>query len=281
MCYYAQKKSINIWKMHYICFFAVLGDFVNVLTVHADDTQMTLNLIAIAIFVIIPIVQNNLALSIVCSLFATVVAFRSAYRISILVVLVAILFSLIYAAIIRRKLKSLLLMIVAIVALFCLIQNFDSLVKTFSELFDMNYASYRRISTRLISAVHGNDIHRYEIYEERISLCFTEIIPFGLFRRAVGEYGWYTDTPFVFMLDAYGVLGGVALVFISIKKGIGIFVKALRSPTKPFLGVLAVLFPVMLVLFVLNGTFLFWSYVVCMTSAILGYWFNSNVDNLS
>ena len=279
ICYFSQVNSINLKLLLYICFFSVLGDFVAILTIHSANYASTVNLIALSLIVIIPIVQNHIVISITNVLFAFVVAFRSSYRISIVVVFVAILFSLIYSAAIRKKMKSILLLLLAMTAFVYLFQNFDVIVKAFSDSFGMNYASYRRISYRLTEALHGGEIGRSEIYLERLQLCTSEVIPFGLYRRAVGEYGWYTDTPFVFILDAFGLIGGIPVLFLAIRKGVKICVLSLKK-NLPCLGILAIMFPIYIVLFIFNGTFLFWTYVSCLSGIVLGYWFNPNVNQI-
>lgn len=281
ICIFSRSTTISLEQLLYISFFSVLGDFVAILTIHSTNYASTLNLIALSLLVIIPIVQNRMIVSLIAILFSVMVAIRSSYRISIVVVFVAVLFALLYSSVIRQRKRSFILLLVVAVAFFLLIQNFDVAIKTFADYFGMQHASYRRISYRLTEALHGGEIGRSRIYLDRLQLCFSEIIPFGLFRRAVGEYGWYTDTPFVFILDAFGFVGGVVILFSVIKKGIRVCYLSLKRHDLPYLGVLAIMFPVYVVLFIVNGTFLFWTYVACLSGIIIGYWFNSNIDALN
>lgn len=281
ICYFSRASAINLDLLLYISFFSVLGDFIAILTIHSSSYAITLNLIALSLLVIIPIVQNRLIVSVACVLFSLVVAFRSSYRISIAIVILTVFFALIYSAAIRKKMKSVLLLLAAVIGFVILIENFDYYVKAFADTFGMQYASYRRISYRITEAIHGGEIGRSGIYLERIQLCFSEVLPFGLFRRAVGEYGWYTDTPFVFILDAFGLIGGGKIIFSTIKKGIQICKLAFKRHDLHYLGVLAIMLPVYIVLFVINGTFLFWTYVTCLSGVILGYWFNPGIENLN
>ena len=64
ICHFSCSAMINLDQLLYISFFSVLGDFVAILTIHSANYASTLNLIALSLLVIIPIVQNKMLISI-------------------------------------------------------------------------------------------------------------------------------------------------------------------------------------------------------------------------
>lgn len=285
ICIFKNTTEINLNLFKWICFGSVIGDFLYSLTVNSTSDTSAVNLVALAVLVIIPIIQNKLMETIIFSGLTIVVAFRSSFRISIVLVAAAIMLALLYVVVVQHNIKVMFIAIILGIIMVIFVLNFESFINILVEKTGMNsYAAYR-VSVRLKHMIHGNlagsqDTIRYETFSRVAKEFWNKILPNGVIGKSIGEYGVYKDSPMIFLYDALGsAFSWIIVIYLEIK-GIIVAKLALFNKEKKYLGFLAIFTILFLILLLINGTFLLNTYEVCISAVVLGYWLNPNLLRL-
>jgi len=281
MYFFSAEKGFNITKLQILCVGASVGQFLFIQTVNSSANQTAVNIVALALMVIIPVVKNNVSEVIISSLFALLLSFRSSFRINIVIVLLALVVSLLYSVMIRKKIKALVISIVCITMGVVFALTFDDIVVFLVDVLGIdNPMSIYRITNRLEALFQADfqssqDTIRFKLLGMVFSEFIPCLIPCGLIGKAINMYGRYKDAPIVFFYHAFG--SPVTIILLAV-----VFMRAIKYVYKYLfiergeLAIFGLMFPLLVVLFFLNGTFIMNTYEACLTGIILGYWFNKN-----
>ena len=281
MYFFSMEKEFDINFLQVLCVGASLGEFLFVQIVSNNRDQTALNIVALSLMVIIPVIKNNLIETVFFTVFALTVSFRSSFRINIVIVLIALLISVLYVMIIQKKRKALILTTVIMFTGITVIMNFDSIVDFLVNILKIDNAmSIYRITNRLKALFQADfqssqDTVRFMLMAQIFTEFDTYLIPCGLIGKAIGMYGRYKDAPIVFFYHAFGSPVSIALLGYIVMKAC-CFIKKYMFMKKNELSIFGLMLPIYLVLFLLNGTFIINTYEACLTGIVLGYWFNYN-----
>lgn len=280
--YFSQVKTISLGKIQTVSSFAVIGDFIYLLTMGKNESQLLINPVALCITIILPIVNCKIVMSIFISAFCLVASFRSAYRFSIMIVLFSIVFSIIAIMIEKKNKKALLVSTALFVMFFVLISNLNTIVEKLVSAFNMSNWSASRVTERIMSLFNQDyaigDINRINSFYNYPNYFNNSFIPRGLFRGSIGEIGWYTDVPVMYLLDAFGTIATVLIVLVFVIHSAKTTISFFKYKNK-VLAMLFVMVPNFIIMFLLNGTFLYWHYVVIISALIFGLSFNNRINH--
>lgn len=257
-------------KLYPLAIGCLCGDMVYMTTVssfYASKGYHHINIIALALVTLIPILRKKTLQSVISFVISLIAAILSGYRINTVVVILA-LFSAILANILTTKLSlaklGYLFLAAAMAAglLWCL-YNFDMVSAFLADTLHLSRATVYRSLDRISDLLSGD----YTLGDENRLAKLTKYF------RAVGEhlvpqgpigkvdpvrFGNYTDAPILFLYDLFGSIGAWIFVILFAGNAIRKAAAILRSWNRASLlnRLYVVMLPVLLCLFILNGTFL-------------------------
>lgn len=275
ICFRAEMPDLD--TIFAACFGAVCGDTLFCLISPNGWSITPLNLIALAVVVCIPLVQGKYGVFAVGIAVCVVDAFLSGFRISFVVIAAAYIFGLLFSVVCSRRKKDFILFGITVAGAVIVFVFFDPIAAAMQSIFHIDEFAFFRVTQRLkalirFDFVSSQDAQRLKCFEKPFDLFLQRVIPRGLVGKGDGTYGAYKDVPIVFLYDSFG---SVAAWFVSAFVGcVGAWniYASYKKRTSPELGFLGAMFPVIVVLFLLNGCFIMDTYEVCISAVILGYW---------
>ena len=281
MYFFSIEKKFDIKFLQILCTGASLGEFLFIQIISNSRDQIALNIVALSLMVIIPVIKNSLTETIFFTVFALIVSFRSSFRINIVIVLIALLISVLYVMMIQKKIKALILTVIIAIAGITIAINFDSIVDLLVNILKIDNAmSVYRITNRLKALFQADfqssqDTVRFMLMAQIFTEFDVYFVPCGLIGKAINMYGRYKDAPIIFFYHAFGSPVSIALLGYIVTKAC-CFIKKYMFVKKNELSIFGLMLPIYIVLFFLNGTFIINTYEACLTGIVLGYWFNYN-----
>jgi hypothetical protein len=284
MYFFSNVEVFDISKLELVSFFSILGEFTYIITVGKNENQVLMNSVAICLMIIIPIIYKRTGLAIFLTVFGLFAAYRSTYRITIVLTIVSAFFALLVSFLGRKKYKSLLISCVFGGLFFLFLRYYDKILSFFLSLFNLNNWSTERITSRISFLINGslsgsNDLGRINSLMKISEYLRDGIFPQGVFRGAIGQTGRYTDIPILFLIDAFGSILAIVLIiiflFFSVKLIINVFKKG-----NELVAVLVSMIPNFIILFLINGTFLYWHYVVIFSAIVFGLAINNKINRI-
>lgn len=285
---FSDIECVNVEKVYIFCIGSIIGAliFINTIYTNLDLKSMWyyINSITLALIIIIPIIQKKMLKIIVSIGMGIIVSVISGYRINIIIVVVSILVGLIWLLGSMNKKVSIKEIInkISIFGMitfisFLFIKNFYMIVDNLASFFNMNSASVYRITDRLSLILSGNfsasqDNIRLEAYKKISSEFFGHLIPIGLAGKSVGDVGKYTDVPILYLYEAFGSVVTWLLIIIIVYIGITAFFISFTRSQELFDTASGLMFPILLFLLIINGTFISFANVAIITGIILGRW---------
>jgi len=157
------------------------------------------------------------------------------------------------------------------------IKKFYLIIDYLASAFNLNPVSVYRITHRLSLFISGDitasqDNIRIEAYKRIGSEFFNSIIPTGLVGKSYGETGVYTDVPILFIYDAFGSVITYMLIIIIGYIGMNAFFRSFKRTENKIDVVCGLMFPIIFMLLIVNGTFLVFVNVSIITGIIFGRW---------
>lgn len=274
---------IPVTKLYTLALGITLGDFVYARFLSAfayANGYQHINIIAVALIIIIPLLLNNRLLFCASISFAIVLSVSSGYRINILIVFVALISTVCYLILTSQSLKYkakyiiiALLIFYAIIWIVSNIQFVSSFLATKLHLSEATiYRSFDRIIGLLNSELTLGDKERLKAFLTPFSNFTKSMIPVGpIGKTNLSHFGSYTDVPILFFYDIYGsVLTWILLVgvaFFAINRIFSIMRNNERTVNQ---SLFVCMIPVVATLFILNGTFLTFVHIAIVCGLTLG-----------
>lgn len=257
-------------KLYPLAIGCLCGDMVYMTTVssfYASKGYHHINIIALALVTLIPILRRRKLLSVISFVFSLTAAILSGYRINTAVVILA-LFSAILANILTTKLslaKLGYLFLAAVMAaglLWCL-YNFDAVSAFLADILHLSRATVYRSLSRISDLLTGNytlgDSNRIANMAAPFRDFSKHLFPSGpVGKTDLSRFGNYTDIPMTFFYDLFGSIGAWIFVILYAGNAIRKATAILRNWNRASLlnRLYVVMLPVLLCLFILNGTFM-------------------------
>lgn len=264
------KTQLNLSHLYILAIGCVLGEFVYIQNFSVFFTERGyhhINIIAIALITIIPVIQKRYVWAMVSFVLGFAVSVTSGYRINILVSIVALTSSVIVIFLISSNIKEkmlfLLVSICLILVLLWSVNNFSQVSQFLTKTLNLSDAVVTRSLDRIENLLEGELTQGDENRMKHLVKPFREFGNHLAPRGPVGKtdlqrFGYYTDSPMIFFYDVFGAIGAwifalaCAIKFIGQGIKIGMNWKLASDYNRLFL----VMLPVWVCLIVLNGTFL-------------------------
>lgn len=262
--------QIHSGKLFVLSVGCVLGDLFYALNFSAlveAKGYHHINVVAIALITLIPIIQRKGLLALLGFLLGITASLLSGYRINTLISLVAlfagVLIILITTKSIKKRLIWILLIVLLLMGLSWCVNNFDVVSSFLTDTLKLSKATATRSLSRIASLLNGDftlgDENRMRMLAKPFREFGSHLLPIGpIGKTDLTHFGYYTDTPFIFLYDLFGsVIAWIFVLFYAARTT----VKSIRiirnwSAASEHNKLYVALVPILLCLFTLNGTFM-------------------------
>ena len=264
------NREISTTKLYVLSLGCILGDMaytMNHSLAFESNGYHHINIIAVALITLIPIIRRKGILACFSFILAFSVSILSGYRINTLVTLVAlfsgILILLLTVKSARSRLIYLLLILAFLLGLFWCVNHFDAVSAFLTNTLKLSNATVYRSLKRIAGLLNGELTLGDENRIKKLVMPFHEfgssLFPQGpIGKTDLSRFGYYTDVPIIFLYDLFGSIGAWLFVIVFAARSLMTAFRILRcwaiasDHNKLFVAFL----PVLLSLFILNGTFM-------------------------
>lgn len=258
---------------------AMVGEFIYILFFATGKIVSSTNCVAIATAIIAAFLLEKYVVAMLCTAFGMILSITTGFRIGIVVVGVCVIEMFIFLLVSRGKNRketsvfSRALIVVAVIYTFALfISNYEGVIRYVADITGMDYFAIFRVTERMRGLFMRNsaisqDTQRLEIMTYPIQRLI-QIFPRGLIGESIEEYWLYIDVPILYMYDLFGSIATIAIVLWII----GLLTYNLINIRKldTFKRIAIWLFPVMTLIFLINGTFMVTMFQAIETGVYLG-----------
>ena len=283
-----QETSCQLSDIWLVSLSAIIGETIYVVIISTSSIVSSTNVIAIAlaIFTAFMLERYIMALgTIALSLFLTI---NTGFRIGIVIVVVCTIEMLLFT-LIRKDRKNKIIsrirrgffLLILIIILIILLNNYEQIVNIIADLTGMSTFAVFRTTERMRELLSFNisasqDTGRLDISMYAIQR-LPQIFPRGLIGESIGEYWLYIDNPLVYLYDLFGSIATIGILVwlvMLIINNLNNYILYSKIPIK----LLCIwMIPVLLILFVVNGSFMVIVYQAIETGLILGILSNKNL----
>lgn len=269
----------NITILQCLCVGSCLGQFAYMSTIATNANETAVNIVALSLMIIIPSAKGNVKQTMLYTAFGLFLAFRSSFRINIVVVLISLGITLFLSWFVTKSRKLFMFIGFLVIAGLVIIANLDAITAWMVDVLKMSNAmSIYRITARLkalfsLDFEQSQDMVRFELMGKMFTSFSEYLLPTGLIGKAIGEYGIYKDAPIIYIYSAFGSVVGLLLTVFVAVKGLLYMIKSVVQKQQGQL-VFGSMLVVYIILFLLNGTFLIATYDACLTGVVFGVWLN-------
>lgn len=257
-------------KLYPLAMGCIFGDITYMTTVsalYASKGYHHINIIALVVVTLIPILQHKKLKTIISFTVSISAAILSGYRINTVVVILslfsAVLFITLTTKLSLAKLGYLFLVALMVAGLLWCLYHFEEVSVFLADTLNLSRATVYRSLDRIADLLTGD----YTLGDEnrliKLAKPFREfrdyLFPLGpIGKTDLSRFGNYTDSPILFLYDLFGSLGAWIFIILyainAIRKAAAILRRWNRVSELNKLYVM--MLPILLCLFVLNGTFL-------------------------
>ena len=267
-----------------ISFGALMGDISFLFTnqsVLLETGYIHINILAVAFSTTIPFITRKISHIVLGLSGATIAAFFSGYRINTLVLFIAILVGGLYYIRNSKIIKRILLLIIYILVASSILVNYVQLITNVSQFLNLPKSVVYRIVERTEDLETGNlsrsDMGRISQYKKDFKPLAKQVLPQGTIRKAISmnEYGKYTDVPVTYLVDMFGSIVTIIMVIYLLIKWLWLFVRVFMEKNMSEMKIFAgMCFPIILCLFLINGTMFSFANIAVMAGIPIGYVIN-------
>lgn len=284
LIYYFPKIAgleIQISKLFIVSLGIISGELVYILLNYSNvqnSGYTHINIIAIAYCVLIPFIVLETKYIVIGTIFPLMVSILSGYRINIFVSIIALFIGGLYYLKNASRGRRLVYIILSLSIIYCLYIFFDDVVQVLIETFQLSDATV----FRLIEKTKGvftqewsqSDLYRINLYVKELPTIMLNVLPVGPIGKAIGaeKFGLYTDFPISYLIDVYGSILAIFIIVIMFGKGLNLFLRVFKSELPDICILSGLMFPIIVVLFIINGTFLTFAHIAILAAIVMGYW---------
>ena len=281
---FEQKKKFTINKIFVISLGSIIGEYIYSTRYLTGDVA-SINTTCLAIILIAPIMAKRYILFSGCALFGLLVAINSGYRLGIVVILLVTIECVAWIVFANRENlslkeigKKLFIPLMIFILLAYTVSNYENIIKFASGVLGTSQYAIWRVTARLRTLFSGDlsasrDSLRVEVFKYAITAFVPSLLPKGLVGKTMGTLHYYYDVPIVYLYDAFGSIPAYIIAFICSIKGFKCFLGAFKRNTPDYYVLSGLMFPVLFLCLILNGSFLYITFQVIMTGMFLGEWF--------
>ncbi len=281
---FMEKKQYHIDKLFIISVAAMIGEMAYG-SKYASDDIASINTTCLALMVLIPVIQKRYIIFMLCSVLGLIVSINSGYRIGIIVLIVAILEGLAWTVLIEEKrtvknlLKKLAIPAGGISFFAILAFNYEKVVEFTSKWLGTSQYAIFRVTERLVGLFKldfqmSREQERFDKYYIAIDSFWERVIPRGLVGKSIGTLHEYFDVPITILYDAFGSIAAWIVFAVCAFMGFKCFVGAFKKKTPDTYVLAGLMFPVLLLCMMTNGSFLYITFQCITTGIFLGGWFS-------
>lgn len=280
---FEEKKSFSVEKMFIVSLASMLGELFYGIKYSGSDIA-SINTTCLAIMVLIPMIKKNYVMFVICSILGLIISINSGYRIGIIVLILIVLESIIWMVMSNEKknritiIGKMIIPIVAIMAVGFIVINYDALIEFSANVLGTSQYAVYRVTKRLEGLFKmdfdmSREAERFEMFSVALTSFLPRVIPRGLVGKSIGTLGAYFDVPITYLYDAFGSFASIGIVLVCCKKGLNCFLGAFKRDNEDYFVLAGLMFPVLLLCLVVNGSFLYITFQCITTGIIVGEWF--------
>lgn len=285
---YGNKIDINILRNIFIG--SIIGEGIYIMLLPPSKTAASMNILSIVGSLTILLLQEKLFLSISLIIFIFIISIKSGYRIGLIGLFLTLIIIFVINLFKNKKffnpIKMLYKSVFIFIGLCCFIyikENLIDIVNYISEVTNMGSFATFRVTTRLEGLINldfeiSQDTDRLKIYRYIIDDFSKCILPRGIIDESNGNIWRYIDIPVLYLYDAIGSISTLILLIVILLKYIKSLFIYLKTYSEKYNSkeYIIVMFPILIFLIIVNGTFMVTSYQSILTGMILGILFSPN-----
>lgn len=278
--------AINLDTVYLINFAAILGDFAFINIFSNSDITSSINCVAIALAVFSAFLNERYTLGGLAASIGVLNGITSGFRLGIVVSFLIIVEALVFTIVrndnwsARKVLLKRLGILFAVIGFVSVaIVNYESIISFVATKMGMSNFAIYRVTERMkgllsLDFTKSQDTARLSIFQYPIQRFIRCIIPRGLIGESIGEYWLYIDVPILYLYDLFGSVCACAIlihcIYLTCRHIKFVFYKV--ADWKIILATL--MMPVLLLLEIVNGTFVVVLFQGIETAFILGIHFS-------
>jgi len=283
--YFYKTKDININKIYTWSIASIIGEAIFIQFIQINRNWYYINVVTLALIIIIPLIEKKPIKYIFSMCLGLFISIISGYRINLLIIIVGNLTALFWIIFfnftkikIKQLLKRIFLLVIIIFFLIIIIQNYIFIIDMISKFIKIERATIYRITDRLKYFLMGDfsssqDTTRLNNYKMIPNEFNENLIPTGLIGKTLDYYGTYTDVPIILLFESFGSVLSIFILIVINLIGFIAFIKSFYCYNITQI-VAGLMYPIFIILFVINGTFIYFTNVSLMTALIISRWFS-------
>ena len=272
--------NINLLYIFIIAFSAVIGELIFVSFFATDAITSSMNCLAVAIAIFTSFILKKYIFCLISIIISMFLAINTGFRIGIVIVIICIieLIIIIFLRCIKSKkwnirLLAICMPVIAIIGWAIFVSYYSEIVYLIADITGMDEFAVFRVTERLeallkfdfVASQDGTRLKVFKYVVDRIA----QLLPRGLVGEVVGEYWLYIDVPIIYLYDIFGSLFSLIIVLWFL--GVVISnLKALNSNITLTKKLSLYTIPIIIILFIINGSFMVIVYQAVITGFILG-----------
>ncbi len=280
-----EKNDYSIDKLYIISFFGLLGELIYSTLFSTADIN-SINTSCMALMMIIPAVKRRYGLFMISSILALIISINSGYRLGIVILLLVVMEVVVWTVVVseKRTVKSLTrkmsIPIAFLAVILMVVANYERFVELISSLFGTSQYAIYRVTNRLIGLFTmdfslSREQARFDAFDVIVEWFDDRLLPRGLVGKSVGTLSYYFDVPITYLYDAFGSILTIVILGCCLFKGFKCFLASLKDTVKDSHVVAGLMFPVLAMCMIVNGSFLYITFQCITTGIIIGIWFSN------
>ncbi len=285
--YKGNYVQISLTQLYYLSMGIIFGEGIYVLFVKTGSTTSSLNMLAIAVFLISALMLKKYYMLILGAAWVAVYAISSGYRMSVIAFAISVATLLIYLWLsrsVRRNVVKVFVMLAVSISMFIaavlFVNNLETIVMWVAEITGMGTFAIFRVTTRLQSLLMldfetSQDGARFAVFSMIFTEFFESVFPVGI---DASRNGNYIDAPMIYLYALFGSVLAWLLVIRNcfvVGKSFLTFCKFGKFRSEASECCLFVM-PLVACLLIANGTFIVTTNKAVLLGILLGTLENKN-----
>ena len=275
-----------------VCFYATLAEFFSIAVILKSAVVSGISCIAISVSIIGYLISRMYLKGIIAFLLSIVAGVLSGYRVGVVIPLLCLGIAGIDLILSNYgtkkaggKIRKIVYVGIIVISIVFLVSEYDAIIQFIAKKFNMDMYAIYRISSRMKATMRldfsaSQDSARLNLWILPFKEFLRCILPHGLTR----SLGYYIDVPVLFLYDTLGSIGAIIVICffsITVFRFALIFLKRKKMDQSTWRERIFSLciYPLLMVLLIVNGSFLKHLYQAIITGVVLGIISNNRIKS--
>lgn len=286
---YHSRRTIPVMVIQRVALYTVVSELLYIVVFSTEAINSSINCVAIAAAILAAFLCEKYVLGMVSFALGAFLGIVSGFRIGIVIAAAALVEAAVFSMIRRDKKGQFKVtlarwgIVFAFVAAAVIFLNFyEPIIFAVARLTGMDDFAVFRVTERLRGLLEfdmaaSQDDLRMEIFKYPFDRFFASLLPRGLIGSVIGEYWLYIDVPVLYLYDMFGSAAAWALLgwfAVKVLRRMELMVRrppeGLEHSPDAFQLMCLLLSPIMLVLLIINGSFMVITFQAVHNAVLLG-----------